>query len=164
MNYVQRLKPNSTIREILLAARQGSPFTIFYHNQQACMTTYVKKPEFLELYLPYPETPPPQPCARPPPQLQCSQSQTPETGYVDRGPLPEYILNELEQEGIYQAGAWVDLPQDSCSKMVEKDVYKVLTPILEKITFLTRKYYPDLKRLPGKWLCTSQQSVQSWSG
>jgi hypothetical protein len=128
------------------------------------MTAYVKKTEFLDIYLAYPDTPPPQPCARQPPQLQCPQSQTPETEYVDSTPLLEYILNELKQEGIYQAGAWVGLPQDSCSKMVEKDAYKVLTRILEKVTLLTRKYYPELKRLPGKWLCTNERSIQSWSG
>jgi hypothetical protein len=128
------------------------------------MTAYIEKTEFLNIYLAYPDTPPPQRRACPPPHLECSQSQTPETGYVDSTPLPEYILNKLKQEGIDQAGAWVGLPQDNRSKMVENDAYKALTRILETVTCLTRKYYPELKRLPGKWLCTRKTSVQSWSG
>jgi hypothetical protein len=128
------------------------------------MTAYIKKTEFLNIYLAYPDTPLPQPHACQPPQPQCPQSQTPETGYVDRITLPDYIFNELKQEEIYQAGAWVGIPQDSRSKMVENDAYKALTRILETVTCLTRKYYPELKRLPGKWLCTRKTSVQSWSG
>jgi hypothetical protein len=160
---VKRPSAESPIREKPASDANRDRIQDFYRDQQTRMTSHLDNATFLDVYLAYPESPS-QSSAHQPPQLQSSQSQIPRSPHVDHThSLPEHIWNQLVQDGKYREGAWVDLPKDNKSNIAEKDMYNILTPIFERIASLTEKYYPQVKRIPGKWLDTNKRALQLWS-
>jgi hypothetical protein len=160
---IERPSAGSPIHEKLASDANRDRIQDFYRDQQTRMTSHLDNATFFDVYLAYPDSPP-RSSAHQPPQSHCSLSQIPRTPHVNHThPLLEHIWNQLVQDGKYREGAWVDLPKDNKSNILEKDMYNVLTPIFERIASLTEEYYPEIKRIPGKWLDTSKTPLQSWS-
>ncbi|KAF7777867.1 hypothetical protein Agabi119p4_3939 [Agaricus bisporus var. burnettii] len=102
-------------------------------------------------------SPPPQ---LPPPQLPGRQPQFVDHMHLS---LPQTILEEVVNEGMYKNGVWVGLPATHNSSILEKDMYKVLTGYMDKIALLTKNRYSHTKKIPGKWIDTSSKAPQSSS-
>ncbi|EKM83212.1 hypothetical protein AGABI1DRAFT_89790 [Agaricus bisporus var. burnettii JB137-S8] len=102
-------------------------------------------------------SPPPQ---LPPPQLPGRQPQFVDHMHLS---LPQTILEEVVNEGMYKNGVWVGLPATHNSSILETDMYKVLTGYMDKIALLTKNRYSHTKKIPGKWIDTSSKAPQSSS-
>ncbi|EKM83213.1 hypothetical protein AGABI1DRAFT_104927 [Agaricus bisporus var. burnettii JB137-S8] len=111
----------------------------------------------------------PRPPSSPPhsAQPQTPRNLSPQSQHDDdtRLPLPQYVLEQLTKEKMYQDKTWVGLPNNQDPKMKELDTYQPLLRILTRIASLTEEYYKMIERvrIPGKWIDSSNISLQKWS-